>query len=576
MHRLAFFLALALAAPAFSQQSSSSSSGTSVQQPAAPSHLAARQAEAAGAPITLEISEPLFQVATALNACGYDSDLSTSNPVRAEVRADVAEVVSAKPAAAKARATLCAYVDEHQLTDRARQVAQYVSLSLYLGPAPALVPTADETDMPPDALAVVNILPLLRTFAATVNLHAIWLRHHAQFDAIVNTVHDPITAMILNTNVYLKVPTSSYDGRRLLILIEPMLAPNAPNGRIYSSDYVIVTSPTPTDVVKMDQIRHLYLQYEIEPLVYARAQSMVRLVPLLKPEQAAPVDYIYKSDVIALVTECLIRAIEARTLDTGIAAPTRPPTGTRDRAILARYDEELGSVNRQAEVQRRKLVDLDMRQGWVLTEYFYTELQTSERSPDSLSSLMGPMVYGMDVSREVHRAQAVKFLPEGSGEFIRRVPRPPTGMALAEKKMLERDYDGAEEIADKALGNPATTPNDHADALYIRARVELLRGDPETSTADFQTILQQSQDPRTLAWAHIYLGRLYDTKDPAERKEAVTEYRAALAVPGVQPDARSAAEHGLKVPFNVPRTEHREEEPLDPSGKAEKDSYKPE
>ena len=142
--------------------------------------------------------------------------------------------------------------------------------------------------------------------------------------------------------------------------------------------------------------------------------------------------------------------------------------------------------------------------------------------------------------------------------------------------MLERDYDGAEAIADQALDNPKATPNDHADALYIRARVELLRGDPETSTTDFQAIVQQSQSPRTLAWAHIYLGRLYDTKDPAERAQALSEYRAALAVPGVQQDARSAAEHGLKVPFNVPRTEHREEEPLDPSGKAEKQNYKPE
>ena len=443
MQRLAILLAVGLTLGASAQQSSSQSSSSSsssekVDKPAAPARLAARQAEAAGAPITLEISEPLFQVATALNACGYDADLANSNPVRAEVRADVAQAVAAAPAAARAQAALCAYIDEHQLTDRPRQLAQYISLALYLGPAPDLIPTADETELPPDALAVVNILPLLRSFATAVNLHAIWLRHHAQFDAITNAVHDPVTAMILNTNIYLKVPTSSYDGRRLLILVEPMLAPNAPNGRIYASDYVIVTSPTPANVIKMDQIRHLYLQYEIEPLVYARAQSMVRLVPLLKPEQDAPVDYIYKSDVIALVSECLIRAIEARTLDaaaaTGLAVPARPPTGTRDRAVLARYDEEVSAFNRQAEVQRRKLVELDMRQGWILTDYFYTELQTSERSPDSLAALMGPMVYGMDVGREAHRAQTIKFLPEGSGDFIRRVPSAPTGMALAEKK----------------------------------------------------------------------------------------------------------------------------------------------
>ena len=78
-----------------------------------------------------------------------------------------------------------------------------------------------------------------------------------------------------------------------------------------------------------------------------------------------------------------------------------------------------------------------------------------------------------------------------------------------------------------------------------------------------------------MAWAHIYLGRLYDIKEPAERNAAVVEYRAALNVPGVPQDARAAANGGLKVPFTVPKVKHEDDEPLDPSGKAEKDSYKP-
>ena len=48
--------------------------------------------ERGGAAVTLETSEPLFQVAAALNACGYDADLDKSAPVRAEVRARIREV----------------------------------------------------------------------------------------------------------------------------------------------------------------------------------------------------------------------------------------------------------------------------------------------------------------------------------------------------------------------------------------------------------------------------------------------------------------------------------------------------
>ena len=49
----------------------------------------AAQIERGGAAVTLEVSEPLFQLAAALNVCGYDADLSKSAPVRAKVRADM-------------------------------------------------------------------------------------------------------------------------------------------------------------------------------------------------------------------------------------------------------------------------------------------------------------------------------------------------------------------------------------------------------------------------------------------------------------------------------------------------------
>ena len=111
--------------------------------------------------------------------------------------------------------------------------------------------------------------------------------------------------------------------------------------------------------------------------------------------------------------------------------------------------------------------------------------------------------------------------------------------------------------------------------MFVKARVLLMQGDPKDSEADFQDVLHSSKNPRTLAWSHIYLGRLYDTKDPAERQMAVSQYKAALATPGVQPDAKAAAEKGLKTPFEVPKVVHEEEAPLDPSGKAEKEAYKP-
>ena len=580
MHRLFSLLLLssALAATAAAQSSSSSSSDSPAppetrQRPPAKAPARPGGPEAGGSAITLESNEALFDLATALNACGYDADLDHSAPVRSEVRAEVAAAIAASIPAHASQDAVCRYMKEHELSDRGRDVAQYISLALYVSPPPALEPTADETEMPPDALQVVNLLPLLRTFAEATSLHAIWFKHHAEYEAITDKVHDPVTKMILTTNIYLKVPVSSYDGRRLLIFVEPMLAPNTPNARIYANDYVLVTSPTTDGAIKMDQIRHLYLHYELEPLVYARATSMRRLTPLLKPVAEAPIDFNYKSDVVALVTECLIKSIEARTMDTGIAVPAKPPAGTKARAELARYDEEMTAYERQAEEVRRKQVNLDMRQGWILTDYFYGQMEALEHNPESISQNMGQMVYGMDVERQKHTAEQIDFLPEGSGEFVRRAPRTPTGLMLAEMKMMQGDLDGAEAIAEKALADPKA---DHSEATYVKARVALMEGDPDASSTGFAEVLKDSKNPQTLAWTHVYLGRLYDTKQPVERSRAVTEYKAALAVPGIQQDAKAAAETGLKAPFIVPKVVHKEaEEDVDPTGKAEKDAYKP-
>jgi hypothetical protein len=551
--------------------SSSSDAPTQVQDPSQRIHPGAGLQEAGGAAITLETNESLFTIAAALNACGYDSDLADSSPIRSEVRAEVAAEVAKSRAAQKAQADLCAYMHEHELNDKGRELAQYISLALYLTPPPALTPIADQTDMPPDSLQVVNILPLLRAFAESVGLRAIWQHHHPEYEALTNRLHDPVTKLVFDTNLYLKIPVSSYEDRRLLILVEPMLAPNAPNARIYGADYIIVTSPDKAGAVRMDQIRHLYLHYTIEPLIYARSASMVRLMPLLKPVADAPVEYIYKVDVVSLVTECLIKAIEARTMDTGLPIPQKP-NGIKARADAERYSAELSAYEKASEAMRRKQVDLDMRQGWTLTQYFYEQLIELEHNPEGLNERMGQMVYGMDVGREQHRDEQINFLPVGSGEFVRRAPTQPTGLMLAEKKMLEGHPQDADAIADKIMEDPK---GDHAGAMFVKARVDLMEGDPESSFAEFQLVLKSGNDPRTTAWSHIYLGRLYDIKEPADRASAVSEYKAALAIPGVPQDAQIAANKGLQTPFSVPKLTHQEEAPLDPSGKAEKQAYKP-
>ena len=573
------FLTCSLAATAQSSSSSSSSSNGTVQQDSrstAPHPTAPRiaQPEAGGSAITLETSEPLFYLATALNACGYDADLAASAPVRATIRQEVNDALAASAEARDARDSLCTYIQQHTLADPGRNLAQYVSLAVYLNPPPALNPVADETELPPDSTQVVNILPLLRDFAEAVHLNAIWFHHRPDYEALVNLIHDPLTKMVLNTNIYLGLPVSSYDGRRFLVLLEPMLAPSNTNARIYSNDFLVVASPAaaPLGQIHMDQVRHTYLHYEVEPLVYARASAMDRLQPLLKSVQDAPLEFTYKSDIVALITECLIKAIEAHTMDVGIPKPVRP-NGIRQRFELDKFEAETAAYEKQAEIVRRKNVDLSVHQGWVLVDYFYDKLGAMEKNNISLKEDIGEMVYGMDVDRELHKDRQVVFLPEGSNDFVRRAPVQLTGLRLAERKLLQGDTLGAEDLANKALADPKA---DHAQANYVLARIALMDKDPDEAVSRFQTVLATSKEPRTLAWTHIYLGRLYDVKP--DRPKALTEYKAALTVRDSQPDTKAAADAGIKQPFALPKREQSNQDddaPLDPSGKAEKDAYRP-
>jgi tetratricopeptide (TPR) repeat protein len=572
------FPPLALAQTSSPGSSSSSTPDSRAVDATPPPRIA--QPEAGGSAITLETSEPLFYLAAALNTCGYDNGLAESSPIRLKVRDEINQQLAASAPARDARDGLCAFIRQHALTDPGRNLAQYVSLSLYLKPPPELTPSIDETELPPDSTQVVGVLPLVRSFAEEVRLNALWVEHRPEYEGFVDRIHDPLTKMVLNTNIYLHLPVSSYDGRRFMVLLEPMLAPSETNARIYANDFVVIVSPAakPPASVPMDLIRHTYLHYEIEPLIYARASAMDRLLPLLKPVQKAPLEFTYKSDIVALLTECLIKAVEAQMMDVGIPRPAKPDA-VRDRSDFDRYQAQLSVYDRQAEAVRRKKVDLDMRQGWVLVDYFYNQLGAMEKAGTSLRDNIGPMVYGMDVDRERHRDEQMAFLPEGSGGDVirRRAPRSFTGLDLAELKLMKGDLDGAGEMAEAALKTNPENPEAH----YLLGRIDLMQGDPDEAHDHLSQTVKLSHDPRTVAWAHIYLGRMYDIAQTPERDKAIGEYRAALANRDSQPDTKAAAEKGIKEPFTSPkRTAKSSDEQdaptvLDPTGKAEKEAYRP-
>ncbi len=244
----------------------SSSSSKGFVQEKAPSLV-----DPAGPTISLVSSEPVFLMAATLNACGYDEGLEESSPVRKRVRDEIDLALAKSEDARDKRDRVCLYIAQHRMTGGARDIAQYISLALYLTPPPELETSVELAEMPPDSTQVVEIVPLLRDFAAAVDLHGIWLSVHRIYDAETDRIHDPLSKMIVATNIYLKMPAPTYEGRRFVVVIEPMLSPRMINARIYGADYVVVVSPI-NGTIPLNDVRHTYLHYMIESLLYARVE----------------------------------------------------------------------------------------------------------------------------------------------------------------------------------------------------------------------------------------------------------------------------------------------------------------
>jgi tetratricopeptide (TPR) repeat protein len=183
----------------------------------------------------------------------------------------------------------------------------------------------------------------------------------------------------------------------------------------------------------------------------------------------------------------------------------------------------------------------------VLTQYYYDQLGAFEGHSASLKESIGEMVYGMDVDTEVGRAKHIQFAETGSSDVVSHAPRQLHGLDLAEMKLIKGDTAGAQQLAQQALAQKSGDP---AYADYILGQTALLSGNMDEAQTRFGDAVRLSKDPRTLAWAHIYLGRIHDVEE--DRDEAVAEYKAALTVRDGQADTKQAAEKGLKQPFALP------------------------
>lgn len=471
-------------------------------------------------PVALETNETLFTVLTAINACGYDQELNESDPVRAQVRSEVAHAIEASDAAKDATQAMCKYFEEHRPQDASKTLSEYISLALYLTPPPTIAAKVKESDMPPDSTAVIGIVPLIQKFYETAGLEKIWEGDRKAFTALTERYHQPLAKMLFDTEIYLKIPSAGRLGRDFTVYIDPMGAPGQTNARNYGSDYFVVISPGVGSSLKMEQIRHTYLHYLLDPLAMKYPSAMKRLQPLLESVKPSPMDSSFKTDVSLLVTECFIRAIEART-----AGSAKAP-----------------------EAERLQAVQNSAEQGFILTPYFYETLVKFEKDPAGLSNSYGDLVGDIDVRKEQKRAAQITFAANSDPELL-HLSRRQEGKLLvaAEKRLIAGDTESAQKLAEQALEEKS---EDQGRALFILAEVATHNSDIQSARNYFERALEVAHEPKVVAWSHIYLGRIFDLQE--DRPAALDHYRAAETAGSALPEAKAAAELGLRQPYEPP------------------------
>jgi len=472
-------------------------------------------------PVSLDTSETLFTVLAAINACGYDEGLNVSSPLRLQLRTEVAKADQTFDQAKEETQLLCKFYQDHLQRDPSRTLAQYVSLALFLEPPPGFQLKVKEADLPPDALQVAGIVPIIQKFYDVAGLHSVWERNKEAYARFTTLYHDPLSKVLFDTEIYLKLPSAGYLGHTFTVFVDPMGAPDQTNARDYGTDYYLVISPGNTPTLKTEQIRHTYLHYLLDPLAMKFPAEVDRLKPLLEQVKKAPMDESFKNDVSLLVTESLIRAIEAR-----ISFPSKTP-----------------------EAERQVTVDQASEQGYVLAPYFYSALLQFEKSPTSMRNAYSGMLLNIDLHKEQKRASQIQFASKADPELVRlsRTTKPAL-ILTAEQRLAAGDSENAKKLAQEAL---QANTEDHGRALFILAQVATMNRDMQGARNYFQQALGASKEPKVVAWSHIYLGRIFDLQE--DRAAALDHYRAALTASVALPEAKAAAERGLQQPYEPPK-----------------------
>jgi tetratricopeptide (TPR) repeat protein len=485
----------------------------------------------------------LFTVLAAIHAAGYDDGYASrsDSPVRSAVREALADFEGSS------LTLLRNFYEQNKLPDPGENLSQFVSYALICDGPPGFALQAElPTDLPPDVRRIRGLSRLLAEFYQQADIEGLWNRYQPAFEQEIARYQEPLIRSLFRAGGYLREPPNSLQVQKFRVLFDLLGAPNSVNTRSYRGVVYVVVHHSPEP--RIDEIRHAYLVHLLDPLSIRNAGEIAKKDVLARSALFAPaLDEMYKTDFQLLVTKSLVKAVEVR-------------------------------LSRMPDADKQARIDRDLREGFILTPYFFEKLPEYEQQAQPMKSYYADLIKGIDTRRELARLEKVEFAPAPSRPVVREAPRPTLSgndRLLQEAETLLRanrlgpSRAKFEEVLEKSGGR-------HPQALYGLARVAVSEADPELALEYFQQTLESAPDPAIEAMSHVYIGRIEDIV--GNRDEALRQYRLALDVQGIPGPARELAEKGLQEQFQSPRQQQQtedqepEQEELEP---AEEPSQEP-
>jgi tetratricopeptide (TPR) repeat protein len=514
--------------PASQAPSTPTPSSPGADQNAPVAQSAAAEAARKG-PISITPSLQLFATMCALDAAGFDPE-GGGTPARVQLRAQMEALHG--PAVDALRK----FYQGHELEDPGATLARYVAYALAMGPPPEFDIQVHREDISPDALALEGFGEVLADFYTEAHIEDIWHQAEPEYEGAVSSLTPAVSNIFYVTSGYLREVINPASPQTFTVYIEPLVGTHS-NFLNLGDQYAFVLDPG--RALPLDEIRHAFLHFFLDPLAYRFHNTIVAEAPLLDIAARAPrLSAEYDDDLTSYFTECLVRAVELR-------------------------------IDRPADLEAR-LASED-QDGYVLVRPLVAQLMIFEKAAPPMKLYYPDLVHGIDVAAESRRLAGVQFAPRTA-----EVARPHVATGYADNADLtEGENDIAlnnASAATAAFERVLTRRPGESRALFGLAVASLMQSRADRAQELFEQIVAAGSaagsapgagsaatsdagldrpDAHTLSWSHVYLGRLYDVQ--WNRDQAVAEYRAALAVEGAPDAAKAAAQGGVNQAFQAPK-----------------------